>query len=99
MKLEKGGGSQNVTPTCVNCVKRHYGECLRVTGSLYGCGKEGQKVRDCPTIASRGRVGNKVAINVPKDDVQATRHMYALRIREEKSDGGEDDEGNPWISF
>ena len=36
VKLEKGGGSQNVKPTCATCGKRNYGECLRGTGSFYG---------------------------------------------------------------
>ena len=31
VKLNKGGGSQNVKPTCVTCGKRRYGECLKST--------------------------------------------------------------------
>ena len=41
-------------------IKRHYGECKRVTKSCYGCGKEGHKGRDCPIIASKGRERKKV---------------------------------------
>ena len=93
MKLEKGDGSQNVKPTCVTCGKRHYRECLRGTGSCFGCGKEGHKVRDCTTIASRGREGKKVAPNVPKDDVQAMRNFYELWTRGEKSYGGKYNRG------
>ena len=37
--LKKGGGSQNVKPTCVTCGKRDYGECLKGSGCFYGCGK------------------------------------------------------------
>ena len=54
MKLDKEGGSQNVKPTNVTCGKKHYVEFLLGTGSCYGCVKEGHKVRDSPTIASRG---------------------------------------------
>ena len=68
VKLEKGGGSQNGNPTSVTCVKRNYGEYVKGTRSYFGCGKEGYKVRDCPTIASRGRDGKQVSPNVPKDD-------------------------------
>ena len=88
VKLEKGGGSQNIKPTCVTCGKRHYGECLLCTGSFYGCGKEGHKVRNFPNIASRGKNGKKVAPNVSNEDVpKAKAHFYDLRTRGEKSDG------------
>ena len=93
MKLEKRGSSQNVKPTCLTCRKRHYSECLRGTGICYGCGKKGHKVRYFPTIALKGREGKKIAPNVPKDDVQATSHFYALWTRVEKPDDGNDDEG------
>ena len=86
MKFEKGGGSINGKPTCVTYGKRHYCECLTGTGSFFGCVKEGHKVRYCPTIASRGKEGKKVAPNVPKDDVQATRHFYSLWTRGENLD-------------
>ena len=32
VKLEKGGGSQKVKPTCAKYGKKHYGECLLGTG-------------------------------------------------------------------
>ena len=69
MKFEKGDGSQNGKPTCVTCGKRHYGECLRGTGSCFGCDKEGHKVSDCPT-----RDGKKVSPNVPKTKARFYAH-------------------------
>ena len=47
-------------------------------------------MRDYPIIASRGREGKQVASNVTKDDVQATRHFYALRTRGEKLEDDDD---------
>ena len=38
-KVEKGGGSKNGKPSCANCSKKHYSECLLGTGSCFGCGK------------------------------------------------------------
>ncbi|TMX00969.1 hypothetical protein EJD97_025522 [Solanum chilense] len=70
VKFERGGGSQNEKPICFTCGKRHYGKCLAGTNGCFGCGKDDHKVRDCTTIAARGRESNKVAPNVPKDDVQ-----------------------------
>ena len=93
MKLEKGGGSQNVKPTCVTCGKRHYGECLRGTRICYGCVKEGHRVRYRPNIASRGKEGKEVAPNVPTEDVPKEKaRFYELRARESKTDENDDDD-------
>ncbi|XP_069143313.1 uncharacterized protein [Solanum lycopersicum] len=97
VKLEKGGSSQKVKPTCTICGKKHYGECLLGTGSFFGCGKEGHKGRDCPMIASRGREGKQVAPSVPKDDAPTKRRFYALRAIGEKPDESDDDVGK--LSF
>ena len=48
-------------------------------------------MRDCPYIAARGRESKKVSINVLKDDVQATRHFFALQTRGEKPGYDDDD--------
>ena len=72
---------------------RHYGECLRGTGSFYGFGKKGHKVRDFPNIASRRREGKDVASGVPKDDVPTKRCFYALWIRGSRTDENDHDEG------
>ena len=68
------------------------------TGSLY-CGKEGQKVRDCPMIASRGREGKQVAPSVPKDDASTKRRFYAIRSKVEKPDEKESDNDVGKFSF
>ncbi|XP_015060549.1 uncharacterized protein LOC107006535 [Solanum pennellii] len=59
-KLERGGGSRIVKPTCSTCGNKHVGMCLTGTGVFYGCGKDGHKVRDYPTIAARGRKAKQV---------------------------------------
>ena len=80
MKFEKGSGSQNGKPTCVTCGKSHFGECLRGTSYCFGCGKDGHKMRDCPT-----RDGKRVAPNVPKDAApKAKVRFYALQARGSK---------------
>ena len=33
--VEKGSGSKDGKPTCANCGKKHYGECLLGTGSFF----------------------------------------------------------------
>ena len=48
-------GSQGFKPTCPRCAEKHFGKCLASTGSCFGCGKDGHKVRDFPTIAARGK--------------------------------------------
>ncbi|TMX04879.1 hypothetical protein EJD97_004154 [Solanum chilense] len=91
VKLEKGGSSQKVKPTCAKCGKKHYGECLLGTRICFGCGKEGHKVRDCPMVASKGRDGKQVAPSVSKDDAPTKMCSYALRSIGEKPDEINDD--------
>ena len=95
-KVEKGGSSKDGKPTCANCGKKRYGECLLGAGSFFSCDKDGHKMRGCPMIASRGREGLQVAPGGPKDDASTKRHFYALHSRVEKSDEKEsdDDVGN-----
>ncbi|TMX00689.1 hypothetical protein EJD97_000340, partial [Solanum chilense] len=92
VKFEKGGGSQNEKPTCVTCGKRHYGKCLADTSGCFGCGKNDDKVRDCPTIAARGRESKQVAPSSPKKDSPINRRFYALRARGSKPDENESDD-------
>ena len=63
----------------------NYGECRRDTEICYGCGKEGNKVRDCPNIYSRGREGKKDAPNVPMEDVQRQRLVSVHSGKEDPS--------------
>ena len=93
VQWEKGGSSQKVKPTCATFGKKHYGECLLGTGNCYGCCKEGHKVRDCRTIASKGREGKQVSPSVPKDDAPTKRRFYALCSRVEKPEESDDDFG------
>ena len=62
VKFERGGGSQNVKPTCITCDMKHHGECILGTGRFYGCRMEGHKVTNCPNIASKGKEGKQVAL-------------------------------------
>ncbi|XP_069146986.1 uncharacterized protein [Solanum lycopersicum] len=78
VKIEKGSGSQDGKPTCATCGKKHYGKCLVGDGNCFGCGKDGHKVRDCPTIAARGKEGKKVHPSVPDDDVSRRNRFYSL---------------------
>ena len=87
--LEKGSGSQVGKPICASRWKRHYGECLLGTGSCFGYGKYGHKVRDCPS-----REGKHVPPNAQKGDAPKKNRIYVLRSRGSKSDEGFVDDGN-----
>ena len=52
-----------VKPTCATSGKKHFGKCLVGTTWCFGCGNDDHKVRDCPTIAARGREAKQVAPN------------------------------------
>ena len=92
LKVEKGGGSKDGKPSCENCGKKHYGQCLLGIESCFYCGKEGHKVRNCPMIASRGREGKKVSPSVRKDDALTKWCFYALCSRVERPDEKESDD-------
>ena len=85
MKLDKGGGYQNGKPTSITCGNRQYGEFLKGTGSCFGCGKEGHKVRYYPNIDSTGSKGKKDAPNVPMEDVQRQRLVSVHSGKEDPS--------------
>ena len=54
VKLDKGSGSQGGKTTFATCGNKHCGKCLFGTKNCFGCGKDGHKVSDCPTITTRG---------------------------------------------
>ena len=35
-------------PVCMHCLKRHTGECRKLSGACFGCGEQGHLRRDCP---------------------------------------------------
>ena len=41
----RGTSSPSKKPTCGKCDKKHYGDCLILTGNFFGCGKSGNKVK------------------------------------------------------
>ena len=90
VKFEKGSGSQNGKPTSATYGKKHYEECLIGTANCFGCGKDGNKVRHCPTIDCRGKQGKKVTSSVPSNDAPKNNHFYVLRTKGSKSDDDED---------
>ncbi|XP_069151973.1 uncharacterized protein [Solanum lycopersicum] len=99
VKLEKVNSSQNGKTTCDTCGKRHYGECLIGTDNFFICGKDGHNMRDCNTVASRGREGKKVTPSVPGNAAPKKNRFYALRARGSKPYEDDDDGGNVWAKL
>ena len=86
IKLEQGSRSQDSKPTCVNCRKKHCKKCLVGNGNCFVCGKDGYKVKDCPTITIRGKEGKQVPPSVLGDDVPKNNLLDAIRAKVSKSD-------------
>ena len=56
-KPNKGKGTSSPTkkPTCGNCGKKHYGDCLTGTYNCFGCGKSWHKFRDFPNVRGQDK--------------------------------------------
>ncbi|XP_015087059.1 uncharacterized protein LOC107030204 [Solanum pennellii] len=59
----RAGGFQTVKPTCASCRKNHFRKCLDGTSGCFSSVKDNHKVRDCPSIAARGREAKQVPPN------------------------------------
>ncbi|XP_015077517.1 uncharacterized protein LOC107021382 [Solanum pennellii] len=80
------GNSLSEKPTCTKSGKKHIGECLVRTGNCFACGKNGNKVRDCPVFKDTGRESNKEKARGSSTDASKKNHFYALRSRGERED-------------
>lgn len=69
------------------------------TRIFFGCGKYGNKMRNCPTIPARERKGKKDPPSLLEDDAPKKNHFYALRARGSKSDKDVDDGSFLYFSF
>ena len=76
--IEGGTSSQGVKPTCARCGKKYFGKCLAGTGCCFSCGKDGHKVRHCPTIAVGGREAKQVPPYAPDVGTPKSNHFYIL---------------------
>ena len=77
-------GSQVVKLTCVTCGKKDFGKFLAGTAGCIGWGKDCNKVRDCPTLESRGREFIQVPHNAPDGFAPKRNHFYSLQAKGEK---------------
>ena len=78
VKVKGGSGSQGVNPTFSTCGKKHFGEYLAGTGGCFVCSKDCHKVRDCPTIASRGRESDQDPRSALEGCSPKRNHFYVL---------------------
>ena len=68
-KLERYGCCRIAKTTCSTCGNKHHVKCLSNTEGFFGCGIDGHKMRDSPTITARGRKAKKVPTYDPGEDV------------------------------
>jgi len=51
--------SDQMVSKCRECGRRHRDDSPAGSNTCFGCGKSGQKMRDCPFITSKGRDGRQ----------------------------------------
>ncbi|KAK4733907.1 hypothetical protein R3W88_008168 [Solanum pinnatisectum] len=75
------GGSTMERPTCAKCGKKHDGKCLAGMGVCYGCGKSDHQLKNCPTLAAKGREDKQTPPSGSNFDAPKKNHLYALQSR------------------
>lgn len=85
VKKERGGDSQFVKPTCTLCCERHYGKCLDGMSRYYGFCKNEHKVRDYPTLMSRGGEAKQAPHNGPNLDDPIKTYFYFPQATKEQN--------------
>ena len=54
-KRGRGTSSPNKKPTCGECGKNHYGDCLIRTNNCFSCGKIGHNMKDFPNLKGQNK--------------------------------------------
>lgn len=83
VKVEGVSGSQGVRPTCATWGKKHLEKFLADIRGLFGCGNDGHKVMDSPTISSRGRDPKQVPQSIPDNCAPMRNLLYVLQAKGE----------------
>ena len=79
----KGTSSPTEKPTCGNCGKKQYGDCLKGTDNCSDCAKSGHKVRDFPNERSQDK-GSDQAQKSDSNEAPRKKRFYSLRSRGEE---------------
>ncbi|XP_049369356.1 uncharacterized protein LOC125834230 [Solanum verrucosum] len=87
----RSGSSSFESPKCAKCGKQHLGKCLAGTNRCFGCGKNGHKMRDCPTLMAKGRETNQASLDGPDPNAPKRNRFYVLQANKDK--GANPDEG------
>lgn len=99
VKLESGSSSKGGKPNCITYWKRHYRKCLASTGFCFGYGKDGHRVKDCPTIAARGKEGKQVPPSALVDVALKGNCFFSLWSKGSKASSDDEDVGKFYYSI
>ena len=67
-----------------NVAKKHYGDCLVGTDYCFGCGKSGNKVRNCLNVKRQDKGNRQSQSSGSNVDAPKTNRFYALCSRGEQ---------------
>ncbi|WMV08984.1 hypothetical protein MTR67_002369 [Solanum verrucosum] len=81
---QQGVGNESLWPPCSRCGKKHEGRCLAGREGCFGCGKSGQKMKDCPKARTTRIKGKQVATSGSDESAQQKNRFYALQSGEDQ---------------
>ncbi|XP_028075297.1 uncharacterized protein LOC114277598 [Camellia sinensis] len=73
--------SQDTSPICNQCGKRHHGVCYHISGAYFKCGKTGHMARDCNQNSGKFAASSTASIPKPGNTTRPTTTGDIVRQR------------------
>ncbi|WMV30450.1 hypothetical protein MTR67_023835 [Solanum verrucosum] len=83
-KPQGGNGRGILSSTCAKYGRKNRGKCLYNMDGCFGCGKIGHKIRDCPSLTTKGREGKQAPLGGSGSRAAKQNRLYTLQTHHEQ---------------